>query len=125
MKRPTKTILLVDDEEALRLLITMTLERESYHVVTAADGEEGIRLARELLPDLVLLDVGLPTIDGIEVCRRLRADSTTKELPIVMLSAWVRAEDHEAAFAAGANDYLDKPFRPRQFMEYLEAFFAR
>jgi CheY-like chemotaxis protein len=119
-----KTILLVDDEEELRLLVTMTLERESYRVVTAADGEEGLAIAKSLRPDLILLDVGLPKIDGIEVCRRLRADPATREVRIVMLSAWVREEDHAAAFAAGANDYLDKPFRPRDFMEYLGTLFA-
>jgi CheY-like chemotaxis protein len=122
---PKRTILVVDDEEALRLLITMTLERESYRVVTAADGEEGLAVARSLRPDLVILDVGLPKIDGIEVCRRLRADPATRDLRIVMLSAWVRAEDHAAAFAAGADDYLDKPFRPRDFIDYLATLFAR
>jgi CheY-like chemotaxis protein len=124
LERPEKTILLVDDEEALRLLITMTLERESYRVVTAADGEEGLAIAKSLKPDLILLDVGLPKINGIEVCRRLRADPETSDLRSVMLSAWVRAEDHAAAFAAGADDYLDKPFRPRDFMDYLTALFA-
>ena len=120
---PTRTILLVDDEETLRLLVTVTLEAEAYRVVTAADGEEGLALAKELLPDLVLLDVGLPKINGIEICRRLRADPATRDLRIVMLSAWVRDEDHAAAFAAGANDYVDKPFRPRDFVDYLAGLF--
>lgn len=119
-----KTILVVDDEESLRLLVQMTLSRGPYRVLLARDGEEGLDLARSERPDLVLLDVGLPKMNGLEVCRQLRGDPSTAGMRIVMLSAWAREEDHQAGFAAGADDYLDKPFRPREFLAYLEKLFG-
>jgi two-component system alkaline phosphatase synthesis response regulator PhoP len=117
--RERPTILVVDDEEPLLLLVTMTLQTEPYRVLVARDGEEALALARAERPDFVLLDVGLPKIDGLEVCRRLRADPTTRETTIVMLSARAAEEDRAAGLAAGADDYLTKPFRPREFVSYL------
>ena len=112
-------ILVVDDEEPLLLLVTMTLQTEPYRVIVARDGEEALALARSERPDFVLLDVGLPKIDGLEVCRRLRADPATGGATIVMLSARAAEEDRAAGLAAGADDYLTKPFRPREFVSYL------
>jgi DNA-binding response OmpR family regulator len=119
-----RTVLVVDDEESLRLLVQMTLSRGPYQVLLARDGEEGLALARSEKPDLVLLDVGLPKMNGLEVCRELRADPETASMRIVILSAWAREEDHAAGFAAGADDYLDKPFRPREFLAYLDKLFG-
>jgi DNA-binding response OmpR family regulator len=118
-ERPT--ILVVDDEEPLLLLVTITLQTEPYRVVVARDGEEALALARSERPDFVLLDVGLPKIDGLEVCRRLRTDPQTRDTLIVMLSARAAEEDRAAGLAAGADDYLTKPFRPREFVTYLAA----
>jgi DNA-binding response OmpR family regulator len=119
------TILVVDDEEPLLLLVTITLQTEPYRVVVARDGEEALALARSERPDFVLLDVGLPKVDGLEVCRRLRADPDTRDTPIVMLSARAAEEDRAAGLAAGADDYLTKPFRPREFVTYLAARLGR
>jgi DNA-binding response OmpR family regulator len=115
-----RTVLVVDDEESLRLLVQMTLARGPYRTLLARDGEEGLRLARQELPDLVLLDVGLPGINGLEVCRQLRADPTTRDAKIVIVSAWAETEHRAAGMAAGADDYLPKPFRPLEFLRYLE-----
>jgi two-component system phosphate regulon response regulator PhoB len=113
------TILVVDDEEPLLLLVTITLQTEPYRVLVARDGEEALALARAERPDFILLDVGLPKIDGLEVCRQLRADPNTRDTPIVMLSARAAEEDRAAGLAAGADDYLTKPCRPREFVSYL------
>ena len=112
-------ILVVDDEESLVLLVTITLQTEPYDVLVARDGEEALALAYAERPDLVLLDVGLPKVDGLEVCRRLRAEPETRGMTIVMLSARAAEEDRAASMAAGADDYLTKPFRPREFVAYL------
>jgi len=120
----TRTVLVVDDEESLRLLVQITLARGPYRTVLAKDGEEGLRLAREERPDLVMLDVGLPGISGLDVCRQLRADPATRDVRIVMVSAWAAPEHRAAGLAAGADDYLPKPFRPLEFLAYLERLFG-
>src|SRR3954468_2453214 len=97
----------------------MTLETEPYRVIVARDGEEALALARAERPDFVLLDVGLPKVDGLEVCRRLRAAPATRAATIVRRSARASEEARAAGLAAGADDYLTKPFRPREFVSYL------
>ncbi|MDZ4774090.1 MAG: response regulator transcription factor [Planctomycetota bacterium] len=109
-------ILLVDDEPDLVELVRHHLVREHYDVVTASDGEAGLAEARRKLPDLVILDLMLPGIDGLEVCRRLRADSRTQHIPIVMLTAKGEEADAVIGLAQGADDYVRKPFGMKELI---------
>lgn len=102
-------ILLVEDNEMNRDAISRLLERRGFTVLTAADGDEGVRTCREQLPDLVLMDLGLPGIDGFEATRRLKADPATRGIPVVALTARALTSDQEAAFAAGCDGYDTKP----------------
>jgi DNA-binding response OmpR family regulator len=106
--RKRKKILLVDDSSTLLLAARLTLG--SYEVVTANNGEAGIELALSESPDLVLLDVVMPKLDGLEVCRRLRARTDTRELPILMMTTRSEPQSIEAAFASGCSEYVTKPF---------------
>lgn len=109
-------ILVVDDEPDLVELVRHHLAREHYDVVTAADGETGLAEARRKLPDLVVLDLMLPGIDGLEVCRRLRSDSRTQHIPIVMLTAKGEESDAVIGLAQGADDYVRKPFGMKELV---------
>jgi DNA-binding response OmpR family regulator len=103
-------ILVVDDEEDIRELVSYGLRREGYEVVTAPDGESALARVKERRPDLVVLDLMLPGIDGLEVCRRLRADDGTKAIPVIMLTAKVEESDVVIGLGVGADDYVTKPF---------------
>jgi len=103
-------ILVVEDDEANRVLLTNILEREGYRVVPVGDGEAGYRSVAEHSPDLVLLDVGLPKLDGYEVTRRLRLDPRTSTLPILLLTGRSGQQDAVAGLDAGADDFVRKPF---------------
>ena len=105
---PTANILLVDDDEEIRASLRRSLTLEGYKIAQAADGAQALRLARDAPPDLVVLDVMLPEVDGLEVCRRLRAADET--LPIIMLTARDAVPDRVAGLETGADDYLVKPF---------------
>jgi two-component system phosphate regulon response regulator PhoB len=109
-------ILVVDDEPDLVELVRHHLAREHYDVVTAADGETGLAEARRKLPDLVVLDLMLPGIDGLEVCRRLRSDARTQHIPIVMLTAKGEESDAVIGLAQGADDYVRKPFGMKELL---------
>lgn len=109
-------ILVVDDEPDLVELVRHNLAREHYDVVTASDGETGLAEARRRLPDLVVLDLMLPGIDGLEVCRRLRADTRTAHIPIVMLTAKGEEADAVIGLAQGADDYVRKPFGVKELV---------
>jgi two-component system phosphate regulon response regulator PhoB len=109
-------ILVVDDEPDLVELVRHHLAREHYDVVTASDGETGLAEARRRLPDLVVLDLMLPGIDGLEVCRRLRADPRTTHIPIVMLTAKGEESDAVIGLAQGADDYVRKPFGMKELV---------
>lgn len=102
-------ILLVEDNEMNRDMLARRLGRRGFSVRVAADGGTGLRMAEEALPDLVLMDMTLPDIDGLEVTRKLKADARTRGVPIIVLTARAMAEDRERAFAAGADDYDVKP----------------
>src|SRR6476646_4235082 len=106
------TIMLVDDEESIQKLLTYPLEREGYTVVQARDGEEALERFAERDFDLVVLDVMLPRVDGLEVCRRLR---TASSVPIIMLTARDDEVDKVLGLELGADDYITKPFSIRQF----------
>jgi len=105
-----QTILVVDDEEDIRELVELNLVREGYGVITCETGEQALELARSKLPDLLILDLMLPGIDGLEVCRTIKADSKTRHIPIVMLTAKAEEADIVTGLELGADDYVTKPF---------------
>jgi len=103
-------ILVVDDEESIRRIIALHLKKGGYETIMASDGEEGIELALRLQPDLILLDLMMPKMDGYTVARKLRADFATSQIPIIMLTAKFTIDDKMIGLEAGANDYITKPF---------------
>ena len=118
-------VLVVDDEADIRNLLAYQLGREGYAVVTAATGEEAVDAAARVAPCLVLLDLMLPGIPGTEVCRRLRADPSTSSTPIIMLTARGEEIDRVVGFEVGADDYVTKPFSPRELMLRVRAILRR
>jgi two-component system phosphate regulon response regulator PhoB len=114
-------ILLVEDDPDIRELVAYKLTRGGFEVVEAADGFAALQAARTRPPDAVILDIGLPRLSGIEVCRELRAAPATAAVPIIMLTGAVRLQELEQAYAAGASDYLVKPFSPRELQRRVEA----
>ena len=118
----SSTILLVDDEEAVQKLLTYPLERDGYRVIQARDGEEALTRFRADQVDLVVLDVMLPKLDGLEVCRRLRA---TSSVPIIMLSARDDELDKVVGLELGADDYITKPFSIQEFRSRIRAALRR
>ena len=106
------TILVVDDESPILELVRFTLEDEQIRVLEAGDGLKALEAARTARPDLILLDVQMPSLDGLEVCRRLRADASLAGTRIVMLTAAGQDADRTRGLAAGADEYLTKPFSP-------------
>jgi DNA-binding response OmpR family regulator len=122
----TKPVVLVaEDDEDILALVVFDLEDEGYEVLTARNGTEAIRLAFERLPDLILLDVAMPGLDGYEVTRRLRADEATRGTPVVLLTARAQVKDVILGFEAGANDYVTKPFKPEELRTRLHAALGR
>ena len=117
-----RTILLVEDEETLAKALEFSLSKEGYRVLTAADGADGLNRARDSQPDLVLLDIMLPTMDGFEVCRALRKEST---LPILVLTAKVDEVDKIVGLELGADDYMTKPFSMRELLARVKALLRR
>jgi len=115
-------ILIVDDDPAIRKFIRANLEARSYQVFLAADGEEGIKIIEAELPDLVLLDIMMPGVDGLEVCRRIR---TWSEIPIIMLSAREGEMDKVKCLDYGADDYLTKPFSLAELLARIKAVLRR
>ena len=114
----TASVLVVDDDQALAEMLGIVLRKEGYDVATCGDGGRALAMFRELRPDLVLLDVMLPTMDGIEVARQLRLDSG---VPIVMLTARTDTKDVVAGLEAGADDYVVKPFKPQELLARIRA----
>jgi DNA-binding response OmpR family regulator len=118
-------ILAADDDEDILELVTFRLERSGYTVVQARDGEEAFQLAREKQPDLAVLDVMMPKMDGFELTRRLRADETTSRIPIILLTARAQDADLQQGFDAGADDYIRKPFSPQELRARVQAILGR
>jgi len=118
----SSTILLVDDEDSLQKLLTFPLERDGFRIVQARDGEQALRLFGDQRIDLVVLDLMLPKIDGLEVCKRLRADS---DVPIIMLTARGEELDKVLGLELGADDYITKPFSIREFRSRVRALLRR
>jgi len=108
-----ENILVVDDEEDVLELVRYNLHKEGYHVETVSSGEEVIKKARIKLPDLIILDLMLPGIDGLEVCKILKSDSKTRNIPIIMLTAKGEETDIVTGLELGADDYITKPFSPK------------
>jgi two-component system, cell cycle response regulator len=109
---PTKVVLVIDDSEPMRRLVTHYLRRDDFKVVEAATGQEGINLARQELPDVILLDVNLPDIDGFEMCRRLKSDGVTMLIPIIFITGQTATDEKVKGLDLGAHDYMTKPFHP-------------
>jgi DNA-binding response OmpR family regulator len=118
-------ILLVDDDTDTLRLVGLMLQRQGYEVRAANNGLQALSLAQAELPDLILLDIMMPEMDGYEVARRLRADPSTSEVPIIMFTAKTQVDDKVAGFEAGADDYLTKPTQPRELFAHMRAVLAR
>lgn len=114
-------ILLVDDNETNRDMLTRRLERRGFEVITAGDGQDAIAIARDAKPDLILMDMNLPVIDGWTATRRLKALPVTSAIPIIALTAYAMAGDREKALAAGCDDYDTKPIEFSRLMEKIRA----
>jgi len=119
MTRPK--ILIIEDERALNQVLTYNLQREGYETLVAYDGQEGLRKAQTLLPDVVLLDLMLPVVDGLDVCRRLRSGEQTRKIPILMLTAKGEETDQLVGFSLGADDYVTKPFSVKVLLQRIKA----
>ena len=118
-------ILLVEDNEMNRDMLSRRLERRGYKVVIALDGESGVEMAQAHVPDLVLMDMSLPVLDGWEATRRLKVDPATKHIPIVALTAHAMSGDREKAIEAGCDDYDTKPIELARLLGKIEALLAR
>lgn len=111
-----KTILYIEDNEYNRKIVRQLLGRTSYRLLEAADGETGVAMAQKELPDLVLMDVQLPKMSGLDATRILKADPRTGQIPIIVITSFALSGDREKAAAAGATDYLAKPYSPRELL---------
>lgn len=118
-------ILVVDDEPPIVRLMEFILARQGHQMVVAVNGEEALEKVRTLNPDLVLLDIMMPRIDGYEVARTLRADPATQNLPIIMLSAKAQEEDIQKGIDVGVNEYITKPFSPEQLVHVVTDYLNR
>jgi DNA-binding response OmpR family regulator len=117
-------VLLADDDEDILALVAFRLRRADYEVLTAADGEEALRLAFDRSPDLAVLDVKMPKLDGLDVVRRIRDNEATTHMPVILLSAHVQEADSARGFEAGADHYLKKPFSPQELLAQVQAVLA-
>ena len=125
MQRVNERILVVEDEADLLEAIVYTLKREGMRPIPAADGEEALRLVKEQRPDLVLLDLMLPGVDGLEICRRLRASEETARIPIIMATAKAEETDAVIGLGVGADDYVRKPFGLKELVARIRALLRR
>jgi DNA-binding response OmpR family regulator len=123
--RDQPVVLAADDDEDILELVTFRLERSGYTVVQARDGEQALTLAQEKQPDLALLDVMMPKLDGFEVTRRLRANEATSRMPIILLTARAQDADVQEGFDAGADDYIRKPFSPQELRARVQSILGR
>jgi two-component system phosphate regulon response regulator PhoB len=114
-------VLIIEDERDLLDVLTYNLQREGFEVSVAADGQEGLRKAQMHLPDMILLDLMLPKLDGLEVCRELKAGERTRNIPILMLTAKAEETDQVVGFTMGADDYVTKPFSIKVLIQRIRA----
>jgi len=118
----TKVVLLVEDNEDNLVVYRTILEHVGYGVLEARDGEEGVMRAREALPDLILMDISIPKLDGWEATQRLKKNEATRGIPIIALTAHALEEDRQRALDAGCDGYLAKPVEPRRVVQEVERF---
>jgi len=118
-----KTILVVDDERHIVRLVEVNLERAGYEVTAAYDGQEAVASAQAERPDMIILDVMMPRMDGFEALKELRSDSRTKDIPIIMLTAKAQDADIFKGWASGVDSYLTKPFNPRELLAFVDRIF--
>jgi two-component system phosphate regulon response regulator PhoB len=118
-------VLVADDDADIRDLVAFKLEQAGLDVIAVEDGQAALEQARERRPTLAVLDVSMPGLSGIDVCRMLRADATTAGMLIIMLTARVQEQDVEGGFGAGADDYVTKPFSPRELVSRIQALLTR
>jgi DNA-binding response OmpR family regulator len=121
----TQTILVIDDQKDFRELVRRTLQHEGFDVIVACDGESGLKIAQAHRPDLLVLDLTLPDLDGLEVCRRLRENPRHQHLPILVTSARASAPERILGLKTGADDYLIKPFVPEELVARINAILRR
>jgi len=114
-------VLIIEDERALTEVLSYNLQREGYEVIVAHDGQEGLRKAQTQLPDLIILDLMLPILGGLDVCREIRSGERTKNIPIVMLTAKAEETDQVVGFSIGADDYVTKPFSVKVLLQRIKA----
>ncbi|GLY07411.1 MULTISPECIES: response regulator [Actinoplanes] len=119
------TVLVADDDADIRDLVAFKLEQAGLEVITVGDGQAAVDTAREHHPQLAVLDVSMPGLSGIDVCRALRADPSTAGMLIIMLTARVQEQDVEGGFSAGADDYVTKPFSPRELVSRIQALLSK
>lgn len=119
-----KRILAVDDEPHILKLISFSLRSHGFEVLEASDGLSAVSVAQAEHPDLILLDVMMPALDGYEACRRIKANPETAAIPIFMLTAKTQTAEHQTGYDAGAKDYITKPFTPKDLVATVETFFA-
>ena len=118
-------VLIADDDPDIRDLVAFKLEQANFEVIPVSDGESALAVAREQHPPIAVLDVAMPGMSGLDVCRLLRADPSTKDIMIILLTARVQEHDVEGGFSAGADDYVTKPFSPRELVSRVEALLTR
>jgi two-component system cell cycle response regulator DivK len=116
----TRTVLLIEDNEQNRYLVTFLLSQNGFTVVSAEDGPRGIEIANRLLPDIILLDIQLPRMDGYAVARALRQIKALRETPIVAVTSYAMQGDREKAIEAGCSGYIEKPINPDTFLAEIE-----
>ncbi len=114
------TVLIIEDNEQNLYLMRFLLEKNGFTVVSARDGQDGIQSACRILPDMILLDIQLPFMDGYDVARALRAQEALRKTPIVAVTSYAMAGDRERALAAGATAYIEKPINPETFVQQLK-----
>lgn len=121
----TRRVLVVDDELYIRNILDFALHSEGYEVITAADGEQALKKAVDLLPDLIVLDVMMPKLDGFEVCRAIKGKDETKHISVILLTARDKQADRERGKEVNCDAYLTKPFSPNKLTEMVHEFLNR
>ena len=119
---PSATVLVVDDDPVIQKLLKVNFEMEGYNVVTAGDGAEGLAAARSESPDVVILDIMMPKMNGLEVLAALKGDRSTQRIPVILLSAKAQSSDVQAGLDRGADAYVTKPFDPLELLDRVSEF---
>jgi two-component system cell cycle response regulator DivK len=119
-----RTVLYIEDNEYNRKIVRQLLTHTPYELIEALDGEAGVALAQEKLPQLILMDVQLPKMSGLDATRLLKADARTRHIPIIVITSFALSGDREKAAAAGADSYLAKPYSPRELLDLVNKYLA-